>query len=47
MPTSVTIGIMSVVDTLREAEQYKQLGFHILKVKTGNHLEEDIERVPA
>lgn len=45
LPTSVTIGIMSVEETLREAEAYRQLGFQILKVKTGENVEEDIERV--
>ncbi len=45
LPTSVTIGIMSVEDTLREAEEYKKLGFRILKVKTGRDPEEDIARI--
>jgi len=43
--TSVTIGIMDVKETLEEAENFKKLGFRILKVKTGNNVEEDIERV--
>lgn len=45
LPTSVTIGIMSVGETLKEAEAYHQLGFKVLKVKTGENVEEDIERV--
>ncbi|MCP9768098.1 dipeptide epimerase [Lacihabitans sp. LS3-19] len=45
LPTSVTIGIMNVEETLKEAENFKQLGFRILKVKTGHNVEEDIERV--
>lgn len=45
LPTSVTIGIMSVADTLREAEAFKRLGFKVLKIKTGLNPEEDIERV--
>ena len=45
MPTSVTIGIMSLEETLFEAEQFKQLGFRVLKVKTGLDPELDIERV--
>jgi len=45
LPTSVTIGIMSVDETLREAEAYKALGFRVLKVKTGENVEEDCERV--
>lgn len=45
LPTSVTIGIMSVGETLKEAEQFKSLGFRILKVKTGHDPEEDIARI--
>lgn len=45
LPTSVTIGIMPVEETLQEAEQFKQLGFKILKVKMGTNPEEDIERI--
>jgi len=45
LPTSVTIGIKSLNDTLAEAAEYAQMGFNILKLKTGIHVEEDIERV--
>ncbi|WP_428665411.1 mandelate racemase/muconate lactonizing enzyme family protein [Runella sp.] len=45
LPTSVTIGIMSVEETLKEAEEYHRLGFKVLKVKTGEDVEQDIERV--
>ncbi len=45
LPTSVTIGIMNVADTLAEAEAYHQQGFRVLKVKTGRDADEDIERV--
>ncbi len=45
LPTSVTIGIKNVAETLEEARGYYQLGFKILKVKTGMNVEEDIERV--
>lgn len=45
LPTSVTIGIMPLAETLEEAKNYRQLGFKVLKVKTGNHVDEDIERV--
>ncbi|MBZ5856611.1 dipeptide epimerase [Flavihumibacter profundi] len=44
LPTSVTIGIMNVEDTLAEASAFKQMGFTILKIKTGLNLDEDIER---
>jgi L-alanine-DL-glutamate epimerase-like enolase superfamily enzyme len=45
LPTSVTIGIKSVAETLSDAIAYDQMGFTILKVKTGLDVEEDIERV--
>ncbi len=45
MPTSITIGIKPVVETLAEAEEYVGRGFRILKVKTGLSVEEDVERV--
>ena len=45
LPTSVTIGIKNVQETLLEAKDYQSLGFKILKVKTGLNLQEDIERV--
>ena len=45
LPTSVTIGIMNVSETLEQAEEYKKLGFKILKVKTGLQVDEDIERI--
>lgn len=45
MPTSNTIGIKNVEETLKEAEEFKKMGFTILKVKLGKDLEEDIERM--
>jgi len=45
MATSVTIGIKNVSDTLDEAEEFIGEGFKILKVKLGNDVEEDIERL--
>jgi L-alanine-DL-glutamate epimerase-like enolase superfamily enzyme len=45
LPTSVTIGIKNLKDTLEEANNYKELGFKVLKVKTGINVEEDIERI--
>jgi L-alanine-DL-glutamate epimerase-like enolase superfamily enzyme len=45
MATSVTIGIKSVEETLEEAEEFVGEGFKILKVKLGNDLEQDIERL--
>jgi L-alanine-DL-glutamate epimerase-like enolase superfamily enzyme len=45
LPTSITIGIKGVDETLAEAEEYLGRGFTILKVKTGLSLEEDLERL--
>lgn len=45
LPTSNTIGIKNVEETLQEAKEYDQRGFKILKVKLGMNLEEDIERL--
>jgi L-Ala-D/L-Glu epimerase len=45
MPTSNTIGIKNVEETLKEADEYGKKGFKILKVKLGKDLEEDIERI--
>lgn len=44
LPTSVTIGIKSVAETLEDAKNYQQQGFKVLKIKTGLELETDIER---
>ncbi len=45
LPTSITIGIKPLEETLAEAEEYVLRGFRILKVKIGRALEEDIERL--
>ena len=45
LPTSVTIGIKDSAQMLEEARGYFDLGFRILKVKTGRDVEADIERV--
>ena len=45
LPTSVTIGIMNVADTLAEAADFYGQGFRVLKVKTGLNVAEDSERV--
>src|SRR5688500_1395890 len=45
LPTSNTIGIKNVEETLKEAEDFIQRGFRILKVKLGRDLTEDIERL--
>ncbi len=45
LPTSNTIGIKNVTETLKEAQEYGERGFTVLKVKLGINLQEDIERL--
>jgi L-alanine-DL-glutamate epimerase-like enolase superfamily enzyme len=45
LPTSITLGIESIKDSLEEAREYLGRGFRILKVKLGKSLEEDLERL--
>jgi len=45
LPTSITIGIKNVEDTLSEAKEYVERGFTHLKVKLGHSLDEDIARL--
>ena len=45
LPTSVTIGIMDVEDTVKEAMEFIKLGFKVLKVKMGQDVDLDIERI--
>jgi len=45
IPTSVTIGISTVEETIADAEEYLGNGFRCLKVKTGRSFEEDEERL--
>lgn len=45
LPTSITIGIKGVQETLEEAREYVSKKFFVLKIKTGVSLEEDIERL--
>jgi len=43
LPTSITIGIQSIEESLHEAEEYTAQGFRIIKLKIGNQLEQDVE----
>ncbi len=45
LPTSITIGIKNVEETLLESEEYVGRGFRVLKVKLGHSLDEDLERL--
>ena len=45
LPTSITIGIKGVRETLQEAEEYLGSGFKCIKVKLGQSYNEDVERL--
>ncbi|MBN2051095.1 MAG: dipeptide epimerase [Spirochaetales bacterium] len=45
LPTSVTVGICSPEETLRQVEEYRAAGFRFIKIKIGRSPEEDIERL--
>ena len=45
LPTSITIGIKNLAETMEEAEEYVGRGFSYLKIKIGGELEEDMERL--
>jgi L-alanine-DL-glutamate epimerase-like enolase superfamily enzyme len=47
LPTSMTIGIKGLDETLIEAKEYAAMGFKVFKVKTGMDVKEDIERIAA
>lgn len=45
LPTSITVGIQSVEETLDNAREYVAAGFDHLKIKLGRAFEEDQERI--
>ena len=45
LPTSITIGIKPVTETIEEAKEYRGRGFNILKIKIGQSVEQDVERL--
>lgn len=47
LPTSITIGIKNVDETVEEAAEYLGRGFRWLKVKLGHSLDEDLARLRA
>ncbi len=47
LPTSLTIGLVPVEESLRQLEELQAEKCQIIKVKVGGHVEEDIRRVRA
>jgi L-alanine-DL-glutamate epimerase-like enolase superfamily enzyme len=45
LATSVTVGIMPVEEAIHEVRDLRQQGFSIFKIKIGNHVEDDIEKL--
>ena len=45
IPTSITIGILSLKETIEQASYYLKKGFTIIKLKGGLHIQEDIEKI--
>jgi len=45
IPTSITIGILPLKETVEQARYYLRKGFTILKLKGGLNLSEDIEKI--
>lgn len=45
MPTSITIGIMPVAETVERAVDFSRRGFKVIKLKGGSNVDEDVEKV--
>lgn len=45
--TSITIGITTIEESVRQAREFIKAGFHALKIKTGVDWQEDVERIKA
>ncbi|HJN53679.1 MAG TPA: dipeptide epimerase [Flavobacteriaceae bacterium] len=45
LPTSVTVGIKGIKETLEEIEDYSATGFKYIKIKLGQQIDQDIERI--
>jgi len=45
IPTSITIGILPLQETIEQTKYYLNKGFTIIKVKGGLNLDEDIEKI--
>ncbi len=45
IPTSITVGILPLEETIKHAREYVSQGFSILKIKGGSNVEEDVEKM--
>ena len=45
LPTSITVGIKDVDETISEINEYLGMGFNYIKIKLGNDVNEDIRRI--
>ena len=45
IPTSITIGIKTLKETLKQTGHYLKKGFNIIKLKGGLNLDEDVEKI--
>ena len=45
--TSITIGIATIAESVRQAREFINAGFRVLKIKTGVNWQEDAERIHA
>lgn len=45
IPTSITIGIIPINETIEKAKEYLSKGFSVIKLKGGMSLSEDIEKI--
>ncbi len=45
LPTSITVGIKNIDDSIRESLEYVAQGFQIIKIKLGEDVDKDIEMV--
>ena len=45
LPTSVTVGIKGIEETIAEIEEYCNAGFKHIKIKLGQQIDQDIERI--
>ena len=45
LPTSITVGIKGINETIEEIKEYYSSGFRYIKIKLGNKIEDDIERI--